>query len=421
MTNLQNPNIPPPTVAVEIDKAIYNLQMKLDMKLDWLTHSYGRAYRHMEKKEKKLYFPEIYIGEKQYHRVTPDSEKKGMLFFVVGKEQDNDFETHQHNYLTWDVGIIFWVNLELINAGVLSTEIFTQNLIKDVRHILTMQLGGIGFGLKIKDVVRELNEIYKEFTLSEDEEYLRAPYSGFRFNVSITLQEECGDYMFDSCNAIKQNLSKNEINNCVVPIIDFTSAINFLTPEQINVLQNHFQPNLNSTGSRVPAPIPVIQGQTPWLDVSANCTQGVGMLTKSTGVSGYDTSGYFAVSTLGDFEVEFRLDEFSSGGVSNNQAGVGYQDIDFSFYKNSADGNMDGQWVIFEKGINKASGFSMGDGDPLFKIKRDGWFIEYYVNGVQVHTSYFLFTNPNTQGFMLFDTSIFTVGKTIRNILLNYL
>lgn len=420
MTNAQNPTIPTPTQAVEIDRAIYELQILLDTNLNWLTHGYARAYRHMEKGEKRLYFPEVYVGGDtyEYHRVTPDNDKKGMCFFVVGREENEDYEQHQSNYLKWNVGIIFWVNLELINKPLLQNEIFTQNLIKDVRHLLTMQGGGLSFGYKLKSVERELKEIYREFTLKEEEEYLRAPYSGFRVNMEITLQEECDGFTFDACQAIKQNLSEAEINNCVVPVIDFSEAVNYMTPQQLNYLQNYFNPNLNSTGSRVPAPIPVISGQTPWLEVTPNCTEGIGILTKTSGVNGQDTNGIFAISTLGDYEVEFRLDLDCSAGVSNNQAGVGYQDIDFSIYKSFDNGTVS-NWTIFEKGQNKLIG--NGGGDPLFKIKRNGWFVEYYVDGVLVKTSYFMFSNQNTQGFMLFDTSIYTVGNSIRDILLNYL
>lgn len=234
MIKLQNPNIPAPLEAIEIDKAIYLLQMLLDTNLSWLTNSYGRSYRHIDKSSNRLYFPEIYIGgdENSYYRVTPDNDKKGTCFFVVSKEDNYDFEINQSNYLRWDVGIIFWVNLKLINKQLLKTEIFTQNLIRDVRYVLTRKSGGFPFSLKIKTVEREFREIYKEFTLNENEDYLRSPFSGFRFNLEIVMRENC-NIVLDTVQALLQNLSKAE-KLAILSSLDFsdTETFNALTQQQ---------------------------------------------------------------------------------------------------------------------------------------------------------------------------------------------
>lgn len=246
MTNLQDPSVPAPVAAIEIDEAIYNLHLKLETSLDWLTHGYGRAYRFQEKKNKRLYIPEIYIGgdRKSYHAVTPDNDKKGLCFFVVGKEENKDFDQFHHNFLQWNVGIVFSVNLKAINEALLGTEIFTQNLIRDVRHLLTRELGGMGFQLQIREVVQELREIYQEFTIDESKDYTRAPSAGFRFNCRITLQEKCGDYMFDPEKALLQNISPAERVTVLLPTIDFSIQNNFnnLTAQQKVDLLNKLQP-----------------------------------------------------------------------------------------------------------------------------------------------------------------------------------
>lgn len=235
---LQNPNIPPPQQAIEIDKAVYLIQMKLDTHLYWLSHSYARAYRHLEKGDRRLYFPEIYVGgeQREYYRPTPDNDKSGMCFFVVAKEE-TEFEQFQKNFIQWNVGIIFSVNLDLINKALLNNEIFTQNLIRDVREVLTMKLGGLGFRLEIKNVVRELGEIYREFTLKEEEEYLRAPMQGFRFNCTIQMREDCDSWL-NPCEALQKNLSKNE-KICVLQSIDFSDDdfVNSLSLEQREILK----------------------------------------------------------------------------------------------------------------------------------------------------------------------------------------
>lgn len=246
MVNLQNPNIPTPVAGIEIDKAIYQLQLKLDTNLNWLSHSYGRAYRHMEKNKKFLYFPEIYIGgeKNSYFRVTPDNDKSGMCFFIVGKEENYDFDEFHQNYLKWKVGIVFNVNLSLINSLLLQNELFTQHLIRDVRNVLTMKMGGIGFTLKLINIEREFGEIYREFNLQEENEYLRSPMQAFRVNCEIILQEDCNNVSYNPCEALQKNLSKDE-KICVLESIDFNDDdyISALSEEQKTYLLLKLQDN----------------------------------------------------------------------------------------------------------------------------------------------------------------------------------
>lgn len=235
MTDLQNPSVPPPIQAIEIDKAIFDIQLLLETKLSWLSHNYGRCYKFKEQRTQKLYFPQIYIGDNNYFTVTPDNDKKGMCFFVVGKERIRNFQQYEQNFITWEVGIIFNVNLELINNPLSKNELFTQNLISDVRKVLTNS----GLNIEIKEVVRDFRDIYREFSLSEDEQYLRAPLQGFRFNCEITLLEDCFTQFIDVCAAIKQNLSIAE-KKCLFEDIDFSNPYNliYLTEQQKEDLKN---------------------------------------------------------------------------------------------------------------------------------------------------------------------------------------
>lgn len=237
MVTLQNPNIPNKLEPVEIDAVIQDIQTKLDTNLDWLTHDYARAYRHIERKDGKyLYFPEVYIGKKgnkyNYHRVTPDNDKKGMAFFVVGREEV-DFYQNEHNYLSYDLGIVFWVNLKKINDPLLTTEIFTQHLIRDVREVITRRMTGAWYRLEIENVVQEFQEIYREFSLEETENYLMAPFGGFRFNCKLMLQEDCPVTLQRNA-AIPNNISQNEILQLLLPTLDFSddTVFNALTAQQ---------------------------------------------------------------------------------------------------------------------------------------------------------------------------------------------
>jgi hypothetical protein len=247
LTNLQNPVLPNPTDLVEIDWAIQDLQMKLDSNLPWLSHNYARAYRHLHIQDNiRLYFPEIYIGgpDHKYYRPTPDNDKSGMCFFVVGKETPLNYEDHQYNYLQWPVGIVFSVNLELIDDAKVQTELFTQNLIRDVRRILTTKIVGSGYRIVINEVVREFSQVYSEWSLQEKEDYAKSPQQIFRFNLTLTLREDCPLASYDKCSILTQNISHNEILSCLLPTLDFTDTAVFdsLTPQQKADLQAQLCP-----------------------------------------------------------------------------------------------------------------------------------------------------------------------------------
>jgi hypothetical protein len=196
MVKQLNPQVPTAQQPVEIDKAIIDFQNKFASSLPWLTNVYGRAYRFMRlENDKRIYCPEIYIGIKQgkpqYYRVTPDNLKKGSCFFIVGSERIIDFNVNASNLMEYPVSIIFQVNLEDINSVLLQTEIFTQNLIKEVRDIITNQMNGAFYEFQLTKIEREFSEIYKEFSLDELRNFNMAPLDSFRVNGTIKLYQEC--------------------------------------------------------------------------------------------------------------------------------------------------------------------------------------------------------------------------------------
>ncbi len=196
MIALQHINEITPVQAIEIDWAVKDLQKVLKDNISWLSHPYGRAYR-IDKQgdEKRTVLPEVYVGntDGKYSLlpVTPDNDKKGISFFSIGKEKPLTKDMVASNYLAWEVGLVFWVNLELINKELSKTEDFTQNLIKDVRRVINRDLLGAGYKVEITTVDREYSEIFKEFTLQE-RRFIVMPFSAFRFNLVITLREGCG-------------------------------------------------------------------------------------------------------------------------------------------------------------------------------------------------------------------------------------
>ena len=172
MILLQNPSIPVPTNAIEIDAAIIDIQNHLDSALTWLTNGYGRAYKNLDVTQgATVYYPEVYLGNQnnsqRYTNISPDNDKQGQCFFFVTKETISQFQPGMYSFLTYDTAIIFSVNMELINATLLGTEIYQQILIANVRDVLTRQLLGSSYQLKINTVDLLFGNVFKEFNIKD--------------------------------------------------------------------------------------------------------------------------------------------------------------------------------------------------------------------------------------------------------------
>ena len=211
MIKLQNDTQPTPTNAIEVDAAILDIQARLNLSLAWLTHGYGKTYRNVDtSRGVTVYFPEVFLGAKNYMRITPDNDKTGQSFMIVSDEQINDFEEGYTSFLSYDLGIVFTANLELVNKTLLDTEYFQQNLIQEVRRVLGTQLVGGNYKLEINEVVKQFSDVYSEFNIDETRGISHSPLTHFRFNCSLTLREYCNDVPFDRCATILSLINDSE-------------------------------------------------------------------------------------------------------------------------------------------------------------------------------------------------------------------
>jgi hypothetical protein len=248
MILLQNPNIPSPTDPVEIDRAIQDLQMKLANALVWLTQSYPRAYPQIESTQKtkgNFVFPAVYLGKAnndyKYLNAAPDNDKTAQCFFLVDTETVQDFVRGEHNILAYNLAIVFTANLKLVNDTVLSTEIFQANLIQQVREVLTREITLTPYDLVINEVKLLFKDAYREFQLSNAAVLEKAPFTHFRFDCTITLQEECNTPILNRCEAIKQHIQDSDLD-CLQTLYDYSiqARLDGLSPTQVTDLQTAF-------------------------------------------------------------------------------------------------------------------------------------------------------------------------------------
>ena len=196
MILLQNPNLPTEVNPVEIDRAIIDINTELSNRLSWITHAYGRAYKNLDiTNGNRVYFPEVYLGDQnksfRYTNISPDNDKTGQCFFLVRRETISEYQQGMYNFLNYDVAIIFSVNMQLIHLRRTQTEIFQQNLIAQVRDVLTRQLLGKRYNIIINNIEYLFEDVFREFEMTEQATMEKSPLSHFRFNVSLSLLEEC--------------------------------------------------------------------------------------------------------------------------------------------------------------------------------------------------------------------------------------
>ena len=196
MILLQNPSVPTPTNPVEIDAAILDIKAKLEANLSWLSNGYGRTYKNLDSRNgTTVFYPEVYLGtqnnSQRYVNISPDNDKKGQCFFYVFRENILQFNTNQYSFLSYDTAIIFSVNMALINATILGTEIFQQNLVAQARDVLTRKLLGVNYNLSITSVDFLFENVFSEFDLADATQLEKAPLAHFRFNVTIQVPEAC--------------------------------------------------------------------------------------------------------------------------------------------------------------------------------------------------------------------------------------
>lgn len=227
--NLQDPTPPVILNPIEIDRAIVDLQAKLLFHLsDFLTQGYARAYRHLNvDSEKRVFVPQVFLGEQQdtqrYTIVTPDNDKEGQCFFLVSEEKVIDFKQGHFNYLSYDVAIIFTINLEKVDSVLLETYYFQQEMVKRVRDVITRKAIGVPYVTTILSTKYNFKDVFEGFEIGNQTQLEKSPLTHFRVDINMLLKEECGVLPIDLCTSALALINSNNLRcGCFIPSLDYT-------------------------------------------------------------------------------------------------------------------------------------------------------------------------------------------------------
>ena len=189
-----NPTIPSPPGTVFIDSAIEDLKAKLQT-IDWHSHSFGRAYIRKTQRDKiDFKEPMVYGEDGEYVPVQYNDNLQSMSFFLVGEKTPyGEWEKNSQNYWEVETSLIFWANINKIDAARAEDYYFSESLQEDVRALIT-DLVGIPYRVSIDSMTDEPDEVYKEFSFKEEEkQFLTWPYTGFRFELTMIVQDKCNN------------------------------------------------------------------------------------------------------------------------------------------------------------------------------------------------------------------------------------
>jgi len=186
-----NPYTPKPPIPIGVERAIEDMRGMLEVNLPWLSFAFGRAFIFNEDGKK---IPKAYAGFGEYINVLPNDTlfrpvTAASLFFQLRSTET--YENFLYDYGSTKqatIGIIFWGNLKLIDPE--KGYIFTEDLKNDVEQIIKRN----PFVKEIEEWVDERSEdVFDRYDISEDNQYLMYPYTGFRVNVIVNYNEACGD------------------------------------------------------------------------------------------------------------------------------------------------------------------------------------------------------------------------------------
>jgi hypothetical protein len=196
---------------VLLDKIIQDIQTKLKEKLTWLDYAFGRAYKLVQHQDNggKFIYPAAYIGNSDYISLLPDDNYGNFCWFDIYDSQKVINVVQSTPQFTISGAIIFWFNLDSIFSD--NDAMYTEEIKDEIIRVLSTpgivkQTGK----LEINEIYERFENIYSGYSIEKiynsyqysgqdiqslDKMFFMHPYSGLRFEFTITTRELCQRYI----------------------------------------------------------------------------------------------------------------------------------------------------------------------------------------------------------------------------------
>lgn len=183
-----------PARAYLFDRVIQGLQDALG-ELSWLNHIFGRSERLVKMIEGRKYFtPNVYRKNGEYISLVPDNTELGnYCFFVLSEPQQVSVPMGRQNRVKAPFSLIVWVDTRTIDLweekDTRNTEYLKEQLLK------TIQRAWLRHGsVSVDRVYQTAENVFDGYTLDEvDNQFLMAPFAGFRLTGEMIIDEECDE------------------------------------------------------------------------------------------------------------------------------------------------------------------------------------------------------------------------------------
>ena len=194
-----------------LDKIIQDIQTKLKEKLTWLDYAFGRAYKLVQHQDNggKFIYPAAYIGNSDYISLLPDDNYGNFCWFDIYDSQKVINVVQSTPQFTISGAIIFWFNLDSIFSD--NDAMYTEEIKDEIIRVLSTpgivkQTGK----LAINEIYERFENIYSGYSIEKiynsyqysgqdiqslDKMFFMHPYSGLRFEFTITTRELCQRYI----------------------------------------------------------------------------------------------------------------------------------------------------------------------------------------------------------------------------------
>lgn len=178
------------------DYTISRVQNRLQSRLPWLRHCYGRVER--RKGERKVtvenaqyngvrkqtfYYPHLYLGNGDYKNLMPSNEHEDMCFFYLdGRQTVKQYGRFPQVEST--VNAVFWVDMRNIFGD--DEGRYTEN----VKEEILMALNGCE-GVRVDAIYEECEKVYEKFTYRDCVDFCMSPYYAVRFECTMAAEQGC--------------------------------------------------------------------------------------------------------------------------------------------------------------------------------------------------------------------------------------
>lgn len=184
-------NVPLRTNPKLFDRVIQDLQQGLADNLSWLDYSFGRAERLIKDIEgRRIYTPNVYVGDNDYELVLPDTVKFGnYAFWVLDEPREVVNESPIEIRLTVPASLIIWVDMRKV--GQETDERNTEAVIEQVMMTLK-QIRIYKGAFTVGRIYEKAENVFAGFTLDEvQNQFMMAPYYGWRFYGDMMIKNDC--------------------------------------------------------------------------------------------------------------------------------------------------------------------------------------------------------------------------------------